>query len=178
MIGGHLSSWAEGLFEVEVACRYPGVVFCSVTPYGVAAPPELRNAESLNVFQSSGWGFHTLSHADPVKPPLKGPGRFSADYEAGLDAALCMASSLFPHLHTGAGEFIDVSAHAVLASRADCVLGRFVTGEISPQNSRDDYDQQGPASVFRVCGRVRLPVHDHWHALVWRENADEPTIRR
>jgi crotonobetainyl-CoA:carnitine CoA-transferase CaiB-like acyl-CoA transferase len=152
----------------ELASRHPGVVFCSVTPYGIAAPPELHNAKSFNVFHSSGWGFHTPSHADPAKPPLKGPGRFLTDYEAGLDAALCVASSLFRRLHTGAGEFIDVSAHAVLASRADCVLGRYITGEISPENTRDDYDQQGPASFFGCAdGYVYLYMTSgsHWAAV-------------
>jgi crotonobetainyl-CoA:carnitine CoA-transferase CaiB-like acyl-CoA transferase len=152
----------------ELADRHPTVVFCSVTPYGIGAPPELHNAKSLNVFHSSGWGFHTPSHADPANPPLKGPGQFLADYEAGLDAALCVVSSLFRHLHTGAGEFIDVSAHAVLASRADCVLGRFITGEISPENNRDDYDQHGPASFFACAdGFVYLYMTsaNHWAGL-------------
>jgi hypothetical protein len=40
------------------------------------------------VFHASGWGYHTPSHPDPALPPLQGPGRFLADYEAGLDAAL------------------------------------------------------------------------------------------
>ena len=149
----------------DLAGDHPGVVFCSVTPYGVQAPPDLQNAKSLNVFHSSGWGFHTPSHADPAKPPLKGPGRFLPDYEAGLDAALCVASSLFSRLHTGAGQYIDVSAHAVLASRADCVLGRYITGEISPENTRDDYDQQGPASFFACAdGFVYLYMTSgtHW----------------
>ena len=59
-----------------------------------------------------------------------------------------MASALFARMHGGNGEFIDVSQQAVLVSRADCILGRFVTGEIAPENSREDYDQQGPASFF------------------------------
>jgi len=152
----------------ELATRHPNVVFCSVTPYGIQAPPELHNAKSFNVFHASGWGLHTPSHADPAKPPLKGPGRFLADYEAGLDAALCVASSLFWQLHTGAGQFIDVSAHAVLASRADCVLGRFITGEVTPENTRDDYDQQGPASFFACAdGFVYLYMTsgNHWAGL-------------
>ncbi|MFZ1163590.1 CaiB/BaiF CoA transferase family protein [Mycobacterium sp.] len=167
VIDDHTPSWAQavGMSASEVARRHSTVVFCSVTPYGVQAPPELHNAKCLNVFHSSGWGFHTPSHADPAKPPLKGPGRFLADYEAGLDAALCVASSLFWHLHTGAGQVIDVSAHAVLASRADCVLGRFITGEIAPANTRDDYDQQGPASFFACAdGFVYLYMtsSSHW----------------
>jgi crotonobetainyl-CoA:carnitine CoA-transferase CaiB-like acyl-CoA transferase len=151
--------------SAELASRHPGVVFCSITPFGQGAPPDLRNAKSLNVFHASGWGYHTPSRADPAMPPLKGPGRFLADYEAGLDGALCVASSLFAQLHHGHGEFIDLSAHAVLVSRADCILGRFITGEIAPDNTRDDYDQQGPASFF-ACrdGHVYLYMtnRSHW----------------
>ena len=90
--------------------RHPDVVFCSITPFGQLADAEFGNAKSINVFHASGWGFHTPSHADPADPPLQGPGRFLADYEAGLEAALCVASSLFGRLHTGQGDVIDVSA--------------------------------------------------------------------
>ena len=152
----------------ELADRHQAVVFCVITPYGQGAPTEMQNAKSINVFHSSGWGYHTPSHPDPALPPLKGPGRFLPDYEAGLDAALCVASALFAQLHTGQGEFIDVSAQAVLVSRADCILGRFITGEVAPENSRADYDQQGPASIF-ACrdGHVYLYMTNgaHWVGL-------------
>jgi crotonobetainyl-CoA:carnitine CoA-transferase CaiB-like acyl-CoA transferase len=167
VIDDHDPVWtdAAGVSAAQAQQRHPGVLFCSITPYGQGAPPEFWNAKSLNVFHSSGWGYHTPSHADPAKPPLKGPGRFLADYEAGLDAALCVASSLFWQLHTGRGQFIDVSQQAVLVSRADCILGRFVSGEIAPGNSRDDYDQAGPASFF-ACedGFVYLYMtsRSHW----------------
>ena len=52
--------------------RHPDVVVCSITPYGQGAPLEVQNAKSINVFHSSGWGYHTPSHADPSLPPLKG----------------------------------------------------------------------------------------------------------
>ncbi len=147
------------------ADRHPGVVFCSITPFGQGAAAEFENAKSINVFHASGWGYHTPSHADPTRPPLQGPGRFLADYEAGLDAALCVASSLFGRLHTGSGEFIDISAHSVLVSRADCILGRFITGEVPAEGHRDDYDQQGPASFFACAdGFVYLYMTSraHW----------------
>ncbi len=152
----------------DLVGRHPDVVFCSITAYGEGAPPEMQNAKSINVFHSSGWGYHTPSHPDPALPPLKGPGRFLPDYEAGLDAALCLASCLFAQLHTGRGEFIDVSAQAVLVSRADCILGRFISGEIAPENTRDDYDQQGPASIFACSdGHVYLYMTNgaHWVGL-------------
>ncbi|MFZ0906112.1 MAG: CoA transferase, partial [Mycobacterium sp.] len=105
VVDDHAPSWSEsvGLSAAEFPRRHPAVVFCSITPYGAQAPPEFENAKSINVFNSSGWGYHTPSHADPAKPPLKGPGRFLADYEAGLDAALCVAASLFWQLHSGRG---------------------------------------------------------------------------
>ncbi|SEH88567.1 Crotonobetainyl-CoA:carnitine CoA-transferase CaiB [Mycolicibacterium rutilum] len=170
VIDDHGETWAaaHGLTEAEVTGRHPGVVFCAVTPYGRTAPPEFDTAVSLNVFHAGGWGYHTPSHADPARPPLKGPGRFLADYEGALDAALCVASALFDRMHTGRGEFIDVSQQAVLVSRADCMLGRFLAGEIAPQNRRDDYDQAGPASFFACRDEfvyLYMTSRAHWLGL-------------
>ncbi|SPM36803.1 caib/baif family protein [Mycobacterium rhizamassiliense] len=145
--------------------RHPDVVFCSITPFGLGAAPEFDNAKSINVFHASGWGYHTPSHPDTAQPPLQGPGRFLADYEAGLEAALCVASALFGRMHSGRGESIDISQQAVLVSRADCILGRFVTGEVPADGARDDFDQQGPASFFACAdGFVYLYMTSraHW----------------
>lgn len=170
VIDDHSAAWAaeHGLTADVVARRHPHVVFCAVTPYGRTAPSAFDNAMSLNVFHASGWGYHTPSHADPDLPPLNGPGRFLAEYEGALDAALCVMSALFDRMHTGRGEYIDVSQQAVLASRADCILGRFITGEITPRNTRDDYDQAGPATFFASRdGFVYLYMTNraHWTGL-------------
>lgn len=170
VIDDHSATWASehGLTAAEVARRHPHVVFCAVTPFGRTAPIALDNAVGLNVFHASGWGYHTPSHADPDRPPLKGPGRFLTDYEGALDAALCVMSALFDRMHTGRGEYIDVSAQAVMVSRADCILGRFIAGEIAPQNRRDDYDQAGPATFFASSdGFVYLYMTNraHWLGL-------------
>jgi len=155
--------------------RHPNAVFCSVTPFGQGAPGEFDNAKSINVFHASGWGYHTPSHADPAKPPLQGPGRFLADYEAGLDAALCVAAALFGRLHTGCGESIDVSQQAVLVSRADCILGRLVTGEVPAGGGRGDYDQAGPASFFECAdGFVYLYMTSRAHWIGVKELMGHP----
>jgi crotonobetainyl-CoA:carnitine CoA-transferase CaiB-like acyl-CoA transferase len=160
------TSWAQ---------RHPGVVFCSITPFGQGAGAEYANAKSINVFHASGWGYHTPSHPDPSKPPLQGPGRFLADYEAGLEAALCVAAALFGRLHTGAGESIDVSQHAVLVSRADCILGRLITGEVPALGTREDYDQQGPASFFACAdGFVYLYMTSRAHWLGVKKLMGQP----
>ncbi|BBZ26290.1 putative CoA-transferase [Mycolicibacterium madagascariense] len=170
VVDDHDPTWlvGVGLSPGDVERRYPELVVCSITPYGHHAPPQTWNAQSLNVFHASGWGFHTPSHADPSTAPLKGPGRFLVDYEAGLDAALCVVACLYGLLHGRPGRFVDVSEQAVMASRSDCVTGRFVTGEITPEGSREDYDQQGPASFFPCAdGYVYLYVTStsHWRAL-------------
>ncbi|HEX2212559.1 MAG TPA: CoA transferase [Mycobacterium sp.] len=167
VLDDHAVAWA-GLTDDQVMARHPDTVFCSVTPYGRSASADGRNTYSINVFHSSGWGYHTPSHSDPGRPPLKGPGRHLADYEAGLEAALCVSATLFGRLHNGRGDLIDVSQQAVLVSRADCILGRYITGEIAPQNTRDDYDQAGPASFFSCRdGHVYLYMTSqaHWLGL-------------
>ncbi|OBK15975.1 CaiB/BaiF CoA transferase family protein [Mycobacterium asiaticum] len=164
----HLVDTADALIGTDVTGlpeQHPHVVFCSITPFGRDAPDEYRNAASINVFHASGWGYHTPSHAGRDEPPLQGPGRFLVDYEAGLDAALCLTAALFRQMHTGQGEFIDISEQAVLVSRGDCILGRFVTGEVCANGERGDYDQQGPASFFACAdGFVYLYVTNraHW----------------
>ncbi len=160
------TAWAE---------RYPNVVFCSITPYGDDVAAEFEKANSINVFHASGWGYHTPGHADPAKPPLQGPGRFLADYEAGLDAALCVASSLFGRLHGGRGESIDISQQAVLVSRADCIVGRFITGEVEASGDRSDYDQVGPAAFFACAdGFVYLYMTSRAHWLGLKELMGHP----
>ncbi|BBZ69516.1 CaiB/BaiF CoA transferase family protein [Mycobacterium paraseoulense] len=155
-------------WATDRSSRHPDVVWCSISPFGQDAPAEYGNAKSINVFHASGWGYHTPSHPDPTKPPLQGPGRFLPDYEAGLEAALCVTASLFGRLHNCHGESIDVSAHAVLASRADCIIGRFITGEVTPDGDRADYDQAGPAAFFACAdGFVYLYMTSraHWRGL-------------
>ncbi|MGO9929290.1 MAG: CaiB/BaiF CoA transferase family protein [Mycobacterium sp.] len=173
-----LISTADAVIEdrsTDWSERHPKVVFCSITPFGQKMGTGFDNAKSINVFHASGWGYHTPSHADPDKPPLQGPGRFLADYEAGLDAALCVASSLFGRLHTSRGEFIDISQHAVLVSRADCILGRFVTGEVEAFGDRSDYDQAGPASFFACAdGFVYLYTTSRAHWLGVKALMGEP----
>lgn len=173
LIGGADAVIDDG--DTDGAQRHPGVVFCSITPFGGNAPAEYANAKSINVFHASGWGYHTPSHPDPSRPPLRGPGRFLADYEAGLEAALCVAAALFGRLHSGGGETIDVSQQAVLVSRADCILGRLITGEVPAPGTRDDYDQQGPASFFACAdGFVYLYMTSRAHWLGVKELMARP----
>src|SRR6478735_9361574 len=146
--------------SVGLARRHHEVVFCSITPFGIDAPAEMRNAKSINVFHASGWGYHTPSHADPALPPLKGPGRFLADYEAGLDAALCVASCLFSALHGGDGEFIDVSPRPSTSSQTNH-CGRAARTCSCPTALRDSapsWVHRGGCRTIRRGSNAALPT--------------------
>ena len=185
VIDDHEEGWgaALGLGREEAERKHSSVVFCSITPYGQGAPVETRRDKSLNVFHASGWGYHTPTEADPDKPPLNGAGRYLVDYEGGLDAALCLVSSLVWKRRTGKGQFIDISQKEVMVSRIDSVLGRIMAGEVSPSRDRRAYDMQGPSAIFPCAdGYVFLYAinRNHWNGLkklmdhpAWMEELNE-----
>jgi crotonobetainyl-CoA:carnitine CoA-transferase CaiB-like acyl-CoA transferase len=170
VIDDHAPGWLKsvGLDPGTFQDRYPRLVLCAITPYGQDAPADRAHAEDLNVFHASGWGYHTPTAADDNKPPLKGPGRFLPSYEAGLDAALCVVAALYGREESGRGQFIDVSAQAVLASRVDYVLGQLVAGDMEATPRRTVFDLWGPATIF-ACrdGYVYLWLSErgHWAAM-------------
>jgi len=169
VIDDHDEDWLRsvGLTPEDAARIHPDLVLCSITPYGHGAPRSWWHAKSLNVFHRSGWGFHTAS-LDLSRPPLKGPGRFLVDYEAALDAALCIASSLYWRAQSGSGQFVDVAELEVMVSRADIVAGRMITGEDATGNMRTAFSQGGPHAYFACEGGIvylYMTSRKHWAGL-------------
>ncbi|MCX7864079.1 MAG: CoA transferase, partial [Novosphingobium sp.] len=170
LIDDHDELWgkAHRLTSGEVAARHPRLVHLIVTPFGQGAPAEWQRLESINIVNASGWAYHTPSETPQDKPPLKGPGRFFADYEAAIDCALALLASLHRQRHTGKGQFIDVSENEVLLNRIDCVLDRMLAGEVEPSVQRTAYDMGGPMTTF-ACrnGHVYLfmTTEAHWSGL-------------
>ncbi|MEW9855232.1 CaiB/BaiF CoA transferase family protein [Novosphingobium sp. M1R2S20] len=170
VIDDHGQQWLEaaGLAPDSFLDDYPGVILCSVTPFGLDAPAERAHATDLTVMHASGLGYHTPSAAGPSKPPLKGAGRFHASYEAGLEGALCVAAALHRQERTGRGTFIDVSAQDVLAGRLDYVLGQMIAGDMDVSESRQQFDLGGPAGIFPCRDGfiyIFLSTPAHWRAL-------------
>lgn len=171
VIDDHDGPWlAElGLDRDRCESRYPQLVLCSITPYGLSEsgasqPP----AADLNVFHASGWGYHTPSGATVGSPPLNGAGYYLPSYEAALDAALCVAAAFYDQAETGVGRFIDVSMQAVLASRVDYVLGQMVAGDMDVSSDRQAFDLFGPAGIFACADGyvyIWMSTPGHWDAL-------------
>lgn len=170
VIDDHRPGWLEDLGLDAETCQqwHGGLVVCAITPYGRLGPDEGAAAEDINVFHSSGWGYHTPSAADEALPPLNGAGRFLASYEAGLEGALCVVSALFEREASGLGQFIDISQQAVLAGRTDYVLGQMVAGDMPVGKERTAFDLAGPAGIFPCADGfvyIWMSAPGHWSAL-------------
>ncbi|MCB2073487.1 MAG: CoA transferase [Novosphingobium sp.] len=174
LIDDHDDAWnvARSLGSDDVARAHPHLVHCIVTPFGQGAPAEWQACRPINVTMASGWAYHSPSETPDEKPPLKGPGRFFADYEGAIDAALCVLASLHRQRKAGpnerGGQFIDVSQDEALINRIDCVLDRMLAGEAEPSMERTAYDMGGPQTSF-ACkdGHVYLfmTTKAHWNGL-------------
>lgn len=170
IIDDHPKGYLESLDidPASYASSYPRLIVCSVTPFGYDAPANMQKAYSLNVFQSSGWGYHSPSHYDPGTPPFQGAGRFLVDYEAGLSAALAVTASLYWRENSAAGQFVDVSQQESLASLSDYVLSQMVAGAMDVSTRRSAFDLGGPATFFQCRdGYVYLFISEpgHWNGL-------------
>lgn len=170
VIDDHDRTWLErlGLDEATVQQHYPDLILCSISNYGLDAPDDRRHAEDINVFHSSGWGYHTPTGAAPTDPPLNGAGRFLPSYEAGIEAALCMTAALYERAVSQKGQFIEISKHDVLASRIDYVLAQMVSGEMNVGSHRNAFDLAGPAGIFPCKDGfvyIWLSTPAHWQGL-------------
>ena len=166
VIDGHAPGWLANIGLTPEA--YPHLTLCAITPFGQNAPAGRAHAEDLTVMQASGWGYHTPSAATPSRPPLKGAGRFQVSYEAGLDAAMCIAACLYGHGTQGRGRFIDLSKQEVMASRVDYVLAQMVAGDMEVGTSRTSFDLGGPSGIFPCRDGfvyIWMSAPSHWEAI-------------
>lgn len=176
VVDDHGAEWLQnlGLDPDSADELHPALVVCSITAYGLHPPADRLHAEDLNVFHSSGWGYHTPS-AETIRPPLKGAGRFLPSYEAGLEAAMCVVASLYERDESGRGRVIDVSGQDVLASRIDYVLGQMIAGDMDVSTERTAFDLGGPAGFFACRDGytyIWMSAPSHWDAL--RQLLDYP----
>lgn len=170
LVDDHAEDWTtmHDLGSEAIAQAHPQLVHCIVTPFGQGAPADWQTARPINVINAGGWAYHSPSETPDSKPPLKGAGRFLSDFEAGIDAAMCVMASLLRKRRTGQGQFIDISEVEVQLNRIDCVLDRMIAGEAEPSAERTAYDMGGPGTSF-ACqdGHVFLfmTTKGHWKAL-------------
>ncbi|HET7738433.1 MAG TPA: CoA transferase [Tepidiformaceae bacterium] len=92
--------------------RRPGLVVCSVTPFGLTGPHARWRATSL---VSAASGGQLWMCGDPDAEPLKTAGE-QAYMQGGLHAFGATVGALFAAFRTGAGDHIDISLQEAQAS--------------------------------------------------------------
>ena len=106
----------QGL-DYDSLCRDNApLIMASITPFGQTGPYCHYRACALNAFMAGGEGYLTpggVENAD--RPPLMA-GRFIADYDSGLSAAIAILGALYWRQGGGQGQHIDISKQeAVMA---------------------------------------------------------------
>ncbi|HEX7097491.1 MAG TPA: CoA transferase [Acidimicrobiales bacterium] len=97
---------AHGIDVVGLTARFPRLIACSITPFGLTGPYADYAATDDVVVALSGW---LATSGIPSKPPLLVPGSLATDAASviGVFAVLC---AYLQREHTGRGQHIDVSA--------------------------------------------------------------------
>lgn len=94
-----------GLGYEDLKEDYPGLIYCSVTPFGQTGPYARYKGNSLTAMALSGLMYIT---GDPDKEPLCTGGE-PAEYFAALHAWVGILAALEHRAKTGAGQHVDVS---------------------------------------------------------------------
>ena len=100
---GHMASLGLGYGDLKG--EFPGLVYCSVTPFGQTGPYAGYKGNSLTCMALSGLMYVT---GDPDKEPLCTGGE-PAEYFGGLHAWIAVMAALEHRAGAGTGQQIDVS---------------------------------------------------------------------
>jgi crotonobetainyl-CoA:carnitine CoA-transferase CaiB-like acyl-CoA transferase len=147
-----------GLDYASLAATNPGLVYCSITGFGLTGP-RAREAGYDFVVQGMS-GFMSLT-GEPEGQPVK-MGISISDLSAGLWAANGIQAALLMRARTGTGQHLDIGlmdcSVALLANQASYY---FTTGE-NPPRMGNAHAQVAPYGVFAVRdGHVILaPAND------------------
>jgi crotonobetainyl-CoA:carnitine CoA-transferase CaiB-like acyl-CoA transferase len=154
---------ALGLAPERLAGLNARLVHTSITPFGGSGPYRDYRTHHLNVYHSSPHTtFSYVPGGEPARAPAKA-GRYLAEYDAGLTAALGTLAAAFEAGVTGEGQHVEVSKQEALLciERVDIGL-RINTPKPPPWRG-------SLGGLLRAKdGYVMLtPVQDHqWQGLV------------
>jgi crotonobetainyl-CoA:carnitine CoA-transferase CaiB-like acyl-CoA transferase len=152
---------AMGLSVDGLRETHPGLVACSITPFGQDGPYAGLLASDL-VLQAMGGAMYATGHAE--REPLRLAGNF-AEWHGGLAAALAIMLAVFRAERTGLGEHIDVSLYETQAGGKDRRQLNLLAHAYSGAVARRRETAFAVASGVRPCsdgyinllGQQRLP---------------------
>jgi crotonobetainyl-CoA:carnitine CoA-transferase CaiB-like acyl-CoA transferase len=171
-----------GLGFDALSKRNPGLIVCSVTPFGQTGPNCQFKSQHLNLYHGAG-------HASPFALPTgdRAPSRaggYLGEYDAGLTAAVGALAAVYARESDGHGQHIDVSKQEAMMCLERVTIGRYA-------NEPDPFGHGGgPGGLLRAKdGWVMLTTLEahQWEGLVtamgtppWTQEAwcSDPLKRR
>ncbi len=136
---------AAGLDLAAVRRERPGLVVCSVTPFGQSGPYAGLLASDL-VLQAMGGAMYQTGHLD--REPLRLSGEYAL-WQAGLTAAFAIVLAVYRAELTGHGDHIDLSTYETQAGGKDRrqlnLLAHAYSGEVAKRRE----------TAFAICSGVR-----------------------
>ncbi len=161
-----------GLDTRELAARHPHLVVVAITAFGLEGPFSDYVATDAVLSATGGIAFKA---GVPTDTPLFPPGHLVDDLVS-VTAAFAALCALYQREHTGAGQFVELSANEAVALAADWALPNVSARVLAGEPPAEVRNGSGPVYPVFKCkdGYVRLVVLSprQWRAL--REWLGEP----
>ena len=152
---GELAS--RGLSYAELAELNPGLVVCSLTPFGQDGPwRDYKTSDLIHLAAGGQMGECGYDEEDmPGQPPIA-PGGGNAWHIGSHFAYIAILGALFDRGATGEGQYIDASVHDACALTTEGGVTQWIYGQqvVRRQTGRHAAAQPTPPAQF-LCGDGR-----------------------
>ena len=178
-----------GLDAEMLSKEFPRLVHTSITPFGCSGPYRDFRSHHLNIYHSSPHTTFSSTIGSAAKRAPAKAGRYLAEYDAGLSAAVGTLAAALEAGVTGRGQHIEVSKQEALL----CIERVDIGGQINQPKpppwrgsvagllrAKDGYVMVTPVQDHQWQGLVRCMGDPEWCRADWcqteagrQENRDE-----
>jgi formyl-CoA transferase len=175
---GTMKQWGLGYGALQKV--NPGLVYCAITGYGQTGPHRERRGYDLLIQAHGG----VMSVTGPVDGPPMKVGIAIVDITAGMFAAVSILAALQERLHSGRGQYIDISLFdSQIAWLANVGSNYLVSGQ-RPARHGNAHPNIVPYEPFPTGSgwiAVGVGTDPQWQSLCelagWEDLATDPRFR-
>ncbi|MDT3439844.1 MULTISPECIES: CoA transferase [unclassified Pseudofrankia] len=172
---------ALGVDLADLTRRHPALVIVSVTGHGLTGSAADRPASELTAYHAGGEGAtlpsENVYRLFPDRPPVRA-GRFLADHDAGLTAAVGALAALAGRRRRGTGDVVEVAGDQVERGLNRTTLSRAWFEGRDYDRTYRGYDYAGALRCLDGWVAIRPVEERHWRSfcqvLGRPELADDP----
>lgn len=125
-----------GLDSAALRKRYPRLIVCRITPFGISGPYRDFAASDITLYAMSGL---MQSTGDPRREPLNAQPRL-VELSAGLHAYSAILLALLRRRRDGLGEFIDLSMHESAMENYEIAITELLAGGNVARRNGDEHN--------------------------------------